>query len=94
LKSVIDEIAGSLTGQVVVVPSNPLSTDAQGKVFRLLPEGQSAGDVVAGWLPPSAHLAMAFGSMSADIFESASNRTARSFWHRLSSSRGLRVSDS
>ncbi len=75
LKSVIDEIAGSLTGKVVVVPSNPLSTDAQGKVFRLLPEGQSSGVVVAGWLPPSAHLAMAFGSMSADIFESASNRS-------------------
>ena len=40
LKSVIDEIAESLTGKVVVVPSNPLSTDAQGKVSRLLPEGQ------------------------------------------------------
>jgi hypothetical protein len=76
LKSVIDEIAGSLTGQVVVVPSNPLSTDAHGKVERLLPEGQSSGEVVAGWLPPAtAGLAMAFGSMSADLFESASNRS-------------------
>ena len=74
LKSVIDEIAGSLTGQVVVVPSNPLSTDAQGKVSRVLPEGQSSGEVVAGWLPSAAHLAMAFGSMSADLFQSASNR--------------------
>jgi 8-hydroxy-5-deazaflavin:NADPH oxidoreductase len=75
LKSVIDEIAGSLTGKVVVVPSNPLSADAQGKVSRVLPEGQSSGDVVAGWLPPAAHLAMAFGSMSADLFESASHRS-------------------
>jgi 8-hydroxy-5-deazaflavin:NADPH oxidoreductase len=75
LKSVIDEIAGSLTGQVVVVPSNPLSTDAQGKVYRVLPEGQSSGQVVAGWLPPAASLAMAFGSMSADLFESASHRS-------------------
>ena len=75
LKSVIDEIAESLTGKVVVVPSNPLSTDAQGKVSRLLPEGQSSGEVVAGWLPSAACLAMAFGSMSADLFESASNRS-------------------
>ena len=75
LKSVIDEIAGSLTDMVVVVPSNPLSTDAQGKVSRLLPEGQSSGEVVAGWLPSAARLAMAFGSMSADLFESASNRS-------------------
>jgi len=75
LKSVIDEIGESLTGKVLVVPSNPLSTDAQGKVSRLLPEGQSSGEVIAGWLPSAARLAMAFGSMSADLFESASNRS-------------------
>jgi 8-hydroxy-5-deazaflavin:NADPH oxidoreductase len=75
LKSVIEEIAESLAGTVVVVPSNPLSTDAQGNVYRVLPEGQSSGEVVAGWLPPGAHLAMAFGSMSAKIFTSASNRS-------------------
>ncbi len=75
LKSVIDEIADALTGKAVIVPSNPLSTDAQGKVSRLLPEGQSSGNVVAGWLPSGARLAMAFGSMSADLFESASNRS-------------------
>jgi len=75
LKSVIDEIGESLTGKVVVVPSNPLSTDAQGKVSRLLPEGQSSGEVIAGWLPSAARLAMAFGSMSADLFESASHRS-------------------
>jgi 8-hydroxy-5-deazaflavin:NADPH oxidoreductase len=68
-------MAGSLTGKVVVVPSNPLSTDAQGKVYRVLPEGQSSGQVVAGWLPPAARLAMAFGSMSADLFKSASHRS-------------------
>jgi 8-hydroxy-5-deazaflavin:NADPH oxidoreductase len=75
LKGVIDEIADPLTGKVVVVPSNPLGTDAQGNVSRLLPEGQSSGEVVAGWLPAGARLAMAFGSMSADLFESASNRS-------------------
>ena len=75
LKSVIDEIADLLTGKVVVVPSNPLSTDAHGKVSRLLPEGQSSGEVVAGWLPAGARLAMAFGGMSADLFASASNRS-------------------
>jgi 8-hydroxy-5-deazaflavin:NADPH oxidoreductase len=75
LKSVIDEIADSLTDKVVVVPSNPLSTDAQGNVFRLLPEGQSSGEVVAGWLPPGARLAMAFGTMSAGLLESSGNRS-------------------
>jgi len=73
LKGVIYEIAGSLAGQVVVVPSNPVSTDAHGDVSRVLPEGQSSGEVVAGWLPAGARLAMAFGTLSADLFESSSN---------------------
>ena len=75
LKGVIGEIADPLTGKVVVVPSNPLSVDAQGNVSRLLPEGQSSGKVVAGWLPAGARLAMAFGTMSADLLESAGNRS-------------------
>jgi 8-hydroxy-5-deazaflavin:NADPH oxidoreductase len=73
LEGVIDEIADSLTDKLVVVPSNPVSLDAQGHVFRLLPEGQSSGEVVAGWLPARARLAMAFGTMSAGLFDSSSN---------------------
>jgi 8-hydroxy-5-deazaflavin:NADPH oxidoreductase len=78
LKSVIDEIADLLTDKLVVVPSNPLTADAQGNVSRVLPEGQSSGKVVAGWLPAGARLAMAFGTMSANLFESASNRSPES----------------
>ncbi len=54
LKGVIDEIADPLTDKLVVVPSNPLSVDAHGNVSRLLPKGQSSGEVVAGWLPAGA----------------------------------------
>jgi 8-hydroxy-5-deazaflavin:NADPH oxidoreductase len=75
LNGVINEIADSLAGQLVVVPSNPLSTDAHGNVSRLLPEGQSSGEVVAGWLPAGTRLAMAFGTLSAGLFESSSNRS-------------------
>jgi predicted dinucleotide-binding enzyme len=75
LKSVIDEIADALPGKLVVVPSNPVTLDAQGNVRRVLPEGQTSGEVVAGWLPAGVRLAMAFGSMSAGIFESSSNRS-------------------
>ncbi len=75
LKGVIDEIADPLTDKLVVVPSNPLGIDAQGNVSRLLPKGQSSGEVVAGWLPAGARLAMAFGTLSADLFECSSNRS-------------------
>ena len=75
LKGVLDEIADALTGNVVVVPSNPVTADAHGNVSRLLPAGQSSGAVVAGWLPAGVHLVMAFGSMSGVLFESARNRS-------------------
>jgi len=75
LKSVMDEIAGQLAGKLVVVPSNPVSADAQGNLSRVLPEGQSSGEAVAGWLPAGTRLAMAFGSLPADLFESASRRS-------------------
>jgi len=75
LKSVIGEIAGPLAGKLVVVPSNPLTLDAHGNLTRVLPEGQSSGKAVAGWLPAGARLAMAFGTMSAGLFESSSNRS-------------------
>jgi 8-hydroxy-5-deazaflavin:NADPH oxidoreductase len=75
LRDVIDEIADTLGDKALVVPSNPVGLDAQGKVVRLLPEGQSSGQIVAGWSPTGARLAMAFGTMSADLFESSSNRS-------------------
>lgn len=75
LKEVIDEIAGALGDTFVVVPSNPVGLDAKGKIVRLLPEGQSSGQVVAEWLPVGSRFAIAFGSMSADLLESSSHRT-------------------
>ncbi len=75
LKTVIDEIADQLAGRLVVVPSNPITADADGNLSHLLPPGQSSGEVVAGWLPAGAHLAMAFGSLPGDLLESSSNQS-------------------
>ncbi len=75
VESVIEEISDALTDKLVVVPSNPVGLDARGNIARLLPEGQSSGEVVAGWLPTGARLAMAFGTMSADLLEPAADRS-------------------
>src|SRR6202167_1754061 len=75
LKDVIDEIADAVGDTSLVVPSNPVGLDAQGKVVRLLREGQSSGRVVAGWLPIGTRFVIAFGTMSADLFESSSHRS-------------------
>jgi hypothetical protein len=75
LNAVIDEIGDALGENSLVVPSNPVGLDAQGKVVRLLPEGQSSGEVVARWLPAGTRFAIAFGTMSADLLESSSHRS-------------------
>jgi predicted dinucleotide-binding enzyme len=75
LKDVIDDVGKTVSDKLVVVPSNPVGLDAKGDIVRLLPREQSSGEVVAGWLPAGARLAMAFGTMSADLFESSSNRS-------------------
>jgi predicted dinucleotide-binding enzyme len=75
LKSVIDEITLSLSDELVIVPSNPLRTDDQGNVLRVLPEGRSSGEAVAEWLPVGVPFAMAFGSMSAELLKDSSNRS-------------------
>ena len=77
LKSVIAEIADQLPDRLVVVPSNPVTADARGNISRLLPEGQSSGNVVAGWLPAGTRLAMAFGTLPADLLESASKQSPK-----------------
>jgi predicted dinucleotide-binding enzyme len=75
LKEVIEEMADALGDKLVVVPSNPVGLDAQGTVQRLLPTEQSSGEVVAGWLPAGARLAMAFGTMSGHLLEPSSHRS-------------------
>jgi len=77
LKGVVAEIADRLADKLVVVPSNPITADAHGNLSRLLPEGQASGNVVAGWLPAGAHLAMAFGTLPADLLESSSNQSPK-----------------
>ncbi len=75
LKAVIDEIADGLGDRCLVVPSNPVGLDAEGAVVRLLPEGQSSGETIAGWLPTGARLVLAFGTMSADLLQASSHRS-------------------
>ena len=75
LKGVLGEISDALSDKIVVVPSNPFSADAHGNLSRVLPEGQSSGEVVSGWLPAGTGLAMAFGTLSANLLESSTNRT-------------------
>src|SRR5712692_1541804 len=65
-KDLIATDARLLESKVVVDPSNPLGFDESGQMIRTLPDGQSAGSVVAALLPAGAHYAKAFGTLAAD----------------------------
>src|SRR5258708_12567557 len=54
LKQLVAQHADVLNGKVVVDPTNPVSFDGNGNFVRTLPEHQSSGPVVPGFLPPGA----------------------------------------
>ena len=74
MKAVIDEVADLLPGKLVIDPSNPIAIAADGTVSRTLPDGQSAGEVVASWLPQGTRYAKAFGTLSAPLRSSGGVR--------------------
>jgi predicted dinucleotide-binding enzyme len=77
IKELAAKDAELLEGKVVVDPSNPIGVDENGQMTRTLPDGQSAGSVVAALLPAGAHYVKAFGTLSADSLASTANREPR-----------------
>jgi predicted dinucleotide-binding enzyme len=77
LSELIPQHARLLEGKVVVDPSNPIGFDESGQPFRTLPEGQSAGSVVAALLPAGTHYVKAFGTLGADALAGGARRQPR-----------------
>ena len=77
LREVIPQQAHLLDGKVVVDPSNPIGFDANGQIFRTLPDDQSAGSIVSGLLPAGAHYVKAFGTLAAEALAASTNREPR-----------------
>ena len=74
LREVIPQQAHLLDGKVVVDPSNPVGFDADGQIFRTLPDEKSAGSIVYALLPFGAHYVKAFGTLAADSLAASANR--------------------
>ena len=75
LQDLVKQNATRLDGKVVIDPSNPIGSDGKGGFVRTLPDGVSAGSVVAGLLPSGAHFVKTFGTVSAEHLASAANRS-------------------
>jgi len=77
MREVIPQQAHFLDGKVVVDPSNPIGFDANGQIFRTLPDDQSAGSIVSALLPAGAHYVKAFGTLAAEALAGSANREPR-----------------
>jgi 8-hydroxy-5-deazaflavin:NADPH oxidoreductase len=55
--------------------STAIAPDGKGGFMRTLPDGVSAGSVIAGLLPSGAHFVKAFGTVSAEHLADAANRS-------------------
>ena len=101
IKGVIPQHEQLLQGKVVVDPTNPIAFDEKGQSMRTLPDGQSAGSIVAALLPLGAHYVNAFGTLRnrrscrearsceprrAALFYATDCRRHRSHRHRTSGS--------
>jgi predicted dinucleotide-binding enzyme len=58
---------------VVVDPSNPVAMDKDGRFSRTLPDGGSAGSVIAEMLSSGAHFVKAFGTVGASSLADGAN---------------------
>jgi 8-hydroxy-5-deazaflavin:NADPH oxidoreductase len=77
MKGVVDEVADLLPGKLVIDTSNPISVGGDGSITRTLPDGQSAGQVVSGWLPKGTRYAKAFGTLPAPLLSSSAHRAPK-----------------
>lgn len=75
IKELVEQCASALDGKVVVDPSNPVALRDGGDFSRTLPDGVSAGSVIARMLPPGAHFVKAFGTLAADSLATGANRS-------------------
>jgi 8-hydroxy-5-deazaflavin:NADPH oxidoreductase len=75
IKELVGQYGSALEGKVVVDPSNPVALSDGGDFSRTLPDGVSAGSVIAQMLAPGAHFVKAFGTLSADSLATGANRS-------------------
>jgi predicted dinucleotide-binding enzyme len=75
IKSLLAEFRSQLAGKIIVDPSNPIAPDGSGGFKKTIPADQSAGQILAGLLPPGAKLVKAFGTLAAASLKSGARRS-------------------
>ena len=66
--------AGALRGKIIVDPSNPVVPDGNGGFTKIIPQEESAGQVLAALATPDGRFVKAFGTQSAQTLAGSSGR--------------------
>lgn len=73
-RELLARYSDALRGKILVDPSNPVVPDGDGGFTKILPEHESAGQVLAALAPPGAGFVKAFGAQSAKTLAASSRR--------------------
>lgn len=63
VKELLGTYSTELQGKIIVDPSNPIAPDEKGGFKKIVPEDQSAGEILSSLLPKDAKLAKALGTL-------------------------------
>jgi predicted dinucleotide-binding enzyme len=73
-EQLIAQYGERLAGKVIIDPTNPVGPDGNGGYKKVIGAQESAGQILAGLLPPGARLVKAFGTLSAPSLTAAARQ--------------------
>ncbi|MCB9045272.1 MAG: NAD(P)-binding domain-containing protein [Chitinophagales bacterium] len=63
IQEFVQEYANELHGKIIIDVSNPIAPDGNGGFKKIIDKNQSAGNIIAGLIPPDSILVKAFGTL-------------------------------
>jgi hypothetical protein len=96
IKELLLTYRDTLSGKIIVDPSNPLAHDGKGGFKKTLPADVSSGQVLASLMPPGAKFVKAFGTLAAGSLDKNANRSPERavLFYATDSSEAARAIDS
>jgi 8-hydroxy-5-deazaflavin:NADPH oxidoreductase len=74
IKELLAKYDRALSGKIIVDPSNPVALNGDGGFTKIIPEDESAGQLLAALAPSDARFVKAFGTQSAQTLASSSGQ--------------------
>ncbi|MGH3263413.1 MAG: NADPH-dependent F420 reductase [Trebonia sp.] len=73
IKELLTRHHDALSRKIIIDPSNPVAPDGNGGFTKIIPEDESAGQILAALTPPNARFVKAFGTQTAHTLTNSSD---------------------